>query len=103
MHRGFRFLTCPDCKKAGVYPRRTNEDWWVCRYCRWSACMTHEDQTDRYERCRLATVNLQDVWVTDLSGPIERPRFYERADVDAVASIGVEMKSWCNDTHAERA
>lgn len=76
MRRGFRFLTCPDCAKAGVYPKRAREDWWTCRYCEWSTCMTHEDQIDRYGRSQLAAVNpLRDVWVTDLSEPIESPRY----------------------------
>lgn len=74
MRRGFRFLVCPDCAKSGVYPRLSNEDWWICRYCEWSTCMTHEEQLDRYGRWRLARANPhRDVWVTDLSEPCDRP------------------------------
>lgn len=73
--KGGTFLICPSCVRRGVYLKITAEEWWVCRYCEWSTCATHEDEWDRYGRWQLARVNFDsdNIWVTDLPSPIRRP------------------------------
>lgn len=65
-YRVTRYLVCPDCAKKGVTLRTTSsEDWYVCRYCEWSACNEGEDDPDVRRRGLLAQANPEaDVWVT---------------------------------------
>ena len=78
--RGKKFLTCPDCGKRGVWMHLSSEDGWKCRYCGFWAYANGEDNTDRWERQRLAAANPQaDIWVTSLdieSNPIREPTRY---------------------------
>jgi ribosomal protein L37AE/L43A len=50
-------LVCPDCGRKGVTLRLGSEDWFVCRYCDWSACAQGNDRMDVERRSDLARFN----------------------------------------------
>lgn len=60
--KGGKFAVCPQCGKRGVWMRLgTFEDWWMCRYCDWTA--HSEWPGDEDKRAALAAANGQkEMW-----------------------------------------
>jgi tRNA(Ile2) C34 agmatinyltransferase TiaS len=57
--KGFKFLTCPDCGKKGVYfaMRSHGEDNFSCRYCDFYFFTLSESPRDTREEERLKASN----------------------------------------------
>lgn len=67
-----KYLRCPDCGRKGVYQKLQGaEDHWRCRYeylgCTFFAYDSGEDDTDIWNRTRLAGLNPSaGLWITNL-------------------------------------